>query len=179
MTALTKGRSIAFQFLTIGTLFAFMWTFLLPQEAIAQQKVQIPAGTAVLLKTNTTLTPEQLNVGDTVDLSVVSDIVVDGEVVIKAGATARGEITTSKENNFIGIAAKIGLAVRSVQAVDGTTVPLSGTKLVEGKDRMVLSIGLALVCCILFGLMKGGDAFLPAGTQIGTTIAATTTVTVQ
>lgn len=179
MIALRTRRGVAFQLVTVGTLLAFMWTFLLPHEAIAQQKVQIPVGTAVLLRTNTTLTPVQLKVGDTVELSVVSDVVVDGKVVIKAGAKARGEITTSKESNYIGIAAKMGLAVRSVQAVDRTTVPLSGSKLVEGKDKMVMSIGLSLVCCILFAVMKGGESSIPSGTQIECTVAGTTEVTVQ
>jgi hypothetical protein len=90
-----------------------------------------------------------------------------------------GEITASKDRNIIGIAAQIGFAVRSVQAVDETTVPVSGSKVVEGKDKMVASIGLTLVCCILFALMKGGDASISAGTQIETTVAATTTVTVK
>lgn len=179
MIGLMKRQGVIFQLLAIGTTLIFLWTFLLPHEALAQKKIKIPVGTVVLLRTNTTLSPKQLNVGDTVELSVVSDVVVDGEVVIEAGAKARGEITTSKDRNLIGIAAKMGLVVRGVQAVDGTTVPLSGSRIVEGKDKMVMSIGLALVCCILFALMKGGEAEIASGTQIECTVAGTTEVTVQ
>jgi len=176
MITLTKRRGFAFQLLTAGTLFAFMWMFLLPHGSIAQQKVEIPVGTTVVLKTNTTLAPEQLKVGDTVELSVVSDVIIDGKVVIKAGDRARGEITSSKDRNLIGIPAKIGVTIRSVQAVDGTTIPLSGSKLSEGKNKMLPSIGLSLICCVLFALMKGGEASLPAGTQIEATVAAATPV---
>ncbi len=179
MITLTKKRWLAFQLIAMGTLFAFVWMFCIPHEAIAQQKVEIPVGTVVVLITNTTLSPEHLNIGDTVDLSVVSDVIVDGQVVIAAGAKARGEITASKTKNLIGIAAKIGLAVQSVQAVDGTTIIMSGNKLSEGKSKMVASIGLSLICCILFALMKGGEASLPAGTQIEATVPATTSVTIQ
>jgi len=179
MITLTRKLSFAFQSLTIMTLLAFMWAFLLPHESIAQQKVETLTGTTVALITNTTLTPEQFKVGDAVELSVVSDVVVNGEVVIKAGAGAKGEITVSKERSYIGIAAKIGLAVKSVQAVDGTTIPLSGSKLSEGKDKMVMSIGLSIVCCILFALKKGGEAFIQAGTPVDATVSATTPVTVQ
>jgi len=175
MTASHRGNS-SFQLLTIVTLLAFMWAFLPPHEAIAQQQVRVPAGTQVLLRTTETLAPETLHVGDTVHLSVVSDVKVQGRVVIEAGAPALGEITESKKQNFIGIAGKLGLAVRSVEAVDGTTIALHGSKLVEGEDKMVISIGLALVCCILFGLMKGGEASLASGTQIQATVAATTEV---
>ena len=179
MITLTRKLSFAFQLLTIMTLLAFMWAFLLPHESIAQQKATIPVGTVVHLKTNTTLTPEQFQVGDAVELSVVSDVIVDGNVVIKTGAKAKGEITISKENNYIGIPAKIGLAVQSVQAVDETTIPLSGVKLSEGKSKMVPSIGLSLVCCILFALWKGGEAFLQAGTPVDATVSATTSVSLQ
>jgi len=156
-----------------------MWGTLLTHVAVAQEAVKVPSGTVVTLRTMTPLTPEQLNVGDLVILAVVSDVVVDGKVVIKAGAEARGEITSSKSRNMIGIAARIGLSVRSVTAVDGSTIPLFGTKLAEGKSKMTVSIGLSLVCCILFALMKGGDATIPAGTQIQATVAGTTSVQVS
>jgi len=61
-----------------------------------------------------------------------------------------------------------------VQAVDGTTVMLSGTKVVKGKDKMLTSIGLSLICCILFAGMKGGDASIAAGAPITCTVAITT-----
>lgn len=173
-----KKRSMLLELFTLVTLWMFFWVFVTPHPIIAQEKVQVPVGTAVILKTNSTLTPEMLNIGDTVELSVVSDVVVDGKVVIKAGSTARGEITASKDRNIIGIAAKIGLAVRSVQGVDGSTIALSGAKMVEGKDKMVTSIGLSLICCVLFALMKGGDATITTGTQIEASVAATTIITI-
>ena len=179
MIALTKGRSFVFQLLAVGTLFVFMWTFLLPHEAIAAREVRIPAGTVVILQTITTLTPEELRVGDTVDLMVVSDVFVDEKIAIGAGAKANGEITISRERNFIGIAGKIGLTIKSVQAVDGTMVLLSGRKISEGKDKMVMSIGLSLVCCILFALMKGGEVSLETDMQIEATVPVMTSVMIQ
>jgi hypothetical protein len=42
---------------------------------------------------------------------------------------------------------------------------------------MVVSIGLSLVCCILFALMKGGEATIPSGTMLegATTMAVDVT----
>lgn len=177
MITLIKVDSRLFKYFVSITIAAFVSTFVLPPEAIASPtEVRIPAGTVVLLKTNTTLVPSQLNPGDTISLSVVSDVVVDGNVVIAAGSSAKGEITNAKDRNMIGIAAEIGFSVRSVQAVDGSTVMLSGAKNISGKDKMILSIGLSLVCCILFGLMKGGDATIPSGTQIESIVASTTVI---
>ena len=157
-------------------LFIFFWTFIFPRQILAQEKVTIPAGTVVTLRTTSVIAPEQLNTGDLVTLTVVNDVVIDGKVVIASGAQAKGEIIDSRNRGMIGIAAKIGLSVRSVTAVDNTTVPLMGSKIVPGKDKMVLSIGLSLICCILFALMKGGDASIPAGAQIEAQVAGTTSV---
>lgn len=159
-------------------LVAFMFTVVFPAQSIAQDKVRISAGTVVTLKTNTTLSPKSLNVGDVVELTVVNDVVVDGHTVIAAGAKARGEITNAKERGMIGIPAELALSVKTVEAVDGSTISLYGAKVVEGKDKMLMSIGLALICCILFALMKGGEAQIPAGTQIQSEVAGTVEVEV-
>ena len=179
LPTIIKPETRLFKYLVRITIVAFVSAFVLPPEAIASPiEVKIPAGTTVILKTNTTLIPNSLNPGDTISLSVVNDVIVDGSVVIAAGAAAKGEITNAKDRGMIGIAAEIGFTIRSVQAVDGSTVMLSGAKNVSGKDKMVLSIGLALVCCILFAVMKGGDANIPSGTQIEAMVASTTTISI-
>jgi len=172
------SKSTLFKVFSSSVLFFFILTFVSPFNVLAQTKVQVPVGTVVTVKTNTLVSPEILNVGHTVYLSVVSDVIVDDKVVIKEGATAIGEVTVSRELNYIGIPAKIGIAVRSVQAVDGSTIIISGIKLVEGKDKMVVSIGLSLIC-FLFALIKGGEADIPAGTPILCPTSYTITVNVQ
>lgn len=173
------SRRLIFKTVSMISLACFACVLFLPCPGLAQQKVTIQAGTVVMLRTTTALTPESLNVGDVITLAVVSDVLVDGKVVIKAGAGARGEITEAKTRNLIGIPAKLGLSVRNVEAVDGTTIPVMGAKMVEGKSKMAVSIGLSLICCILFALMKGGEAVIPAGTQIQVEIAGTTVITVE
>lgn len=134
--------------------------------SISQCAETVPAGTLVPLSTVAPLNPELVAMGDTVMFVVARDVVVNSKVVIKAGATARGEVTASKNNNLIGIAGKMGIAAKSVEAVDGSTIMLTGSKNVDGKDKMVVSIGLSLICCVLFALMKGGDAEIPAGSEL-------------
>jgi hypothetical protein len=135
--------------------------------------IQVPPGTQIVVTTVADLKPDNLNVGDMVALTVVSDVVVNGKVIIKAGAAAQGEVVSSKKNNFIGIPGAIGVALRTVTTVDGKNIPISASKHVKGDDKMVVSIGLSLVCCILFALIKGGEATIPAGTQMnGTTTMA-------
>lgn len=132
----------------------------------AATTVQVPPGTAIMLTTAATLKADDLNVGDRVAFTVMQDVVVNGKVVIKAGATAFGEVVSSKKNNFLGIPGAIGVSLRTVTTADGKSVPISASKHVEGDDKMIVSIGLSLVCCILFALMKGGEAVIPAGTAV-------------
>jgi hypothetical protein len=172
MLRIFKRKRVLFRTTVIATMVAFLGSFNLSPMAFAG--VKISAGTPVIVAVNTVITPEAVNIGDAVELSVVSDVVVDGKVVIKAGARASGEVTVAKKSNYIGIPAEIGICVRSVQAINETTVMLSGSKIVKGKDQMFTSIGLSLICCILFAGMKGGDASIVVGTPITCTVAVTT-----
>jgi len=95
------------------------------------------------------------------------------------GAKAIADVMEAKSRNLIGIAAKLGIALRSVEAVDGSLIPITGSKVAAGKDKMVASIGLSLICCILFALMKGGDATIPSGTQINAIVAGSAKIQVE
>jgi hypothetical protein len=136
-----------------------------PAIALATNKT-IPAGTFILLRTTTTLTPDKFKVGDRVDLTVLSDVIVEGKVLVKAGTIAYGEISQSEEPGLFGKPGKLAVTLKSVSAADGTMVPISGNKVVEGKDKSTQSILLFLFLCVLFVFDKGGDAVIPAGTQL-------------
>lgn len=175
ISRMRESKSVAF--VASCTIVTMAWLTFVPTVALAET-ISLPAGTPVRLRVDTPIIPEGHNVGDRIGLTVSSDVVIDGNVVIAAGAEARAEIVQAKNRGMIGIPAKIGLSVRSVEAVDGTTIPLYATKVVEGKDKMVMSIGLSLICCILFALMKGGDATIPAGTEIIAETAGSISVTI-
>jgi hypothetical protein len=61
--------------------------------------------------------------------------------------------------------------IKSVTAVDGQQVILSGGTYQEGEDRQTLAIILGVVVCILFLTMKGKDAEIPAGYSVDGTVA--------
>lgn len=148
-----------------ATICMFVWSFVVPHAAFCRT-VEIPPMTSLQVATLTAIDPAAVNVGDQVSLQVTKEIKIDDVTVIKAGARVLARVTQAKEQGMIGIPAAVGLVLESVEAVDGTMIPISGSKNQEGKNKMVVSIGLALVCCILFALMKGGSAEIPAGTQI-------------
>lgn len=54
------------------------------------------------------------------------------------------------------------ISFRTASAVDGSDIIVSGSSRREGDDKMVESIGLGLVCCPLFLLMKGEEGIISA-----------------
>ena len=89
MISIRKQRSMAFSWITIVTLISFVWTFtLVTPVQVAAALVKIPAGTIVNVAPVSAITPELFTVGDPVQLTVVSDVSVNGKVVIAAGAEA-------------------------------------------------------------------------------------------
>jgi hypothetical protein len=141
-------------------------------EAAATVKVQIPVGTVVDLTFDTLVTPATAAVGQTVTLKVTNDVKVNGKVVIAAGTTATGEVVAEAKSGAIGKEASISVTAKQVAAVDGTVVPLSGTKAVSGEGHETSSIVITLLCCILGLLQHGGKAEIPAGSTLRTTVAA-------
>lgn len=147
------------------TLCMVVWTFGMPHAAFSRA-IEVPSMTSLLVATTQTINPSAINIGDRIPLLVVSDVKIDGVTVIAVGARAMARITQAKDAGMIGIPAAVGLALESVEAVDGTIIPISGSRIQEGKDKMFLSIGLSLICCLLFALTKGGAAEIPMGSEI-------------
>jgi len=119
----------------------------------------IPAGTAVQLRLNQTISGKTAQTGSFVSLSVVNPVVINGETLIQAGAQAEGQVSNAKKANIIGSPGSIGITVTNVTAADGTKIPLQGMASQDGEDRMVMSVIIGLLCIFGF-LQKGGEGSL-------------------
>jgi hypothetical protein len=159
-------KSSSFRLTVALTLLSFL-ALIAPPLRAQGTTVRVPAGTSIMLTTVTALDPAGLHVGDPVNLNVASDVVIGGKVVFKAGAAARGEITSASKRGMVGAADKVALKVLSVDAVDGTAVAVSANKVTEGESKVALAVILGLVCLPLLFVVKGGAASIPAGSSIG------------
>jgi hypothetical protein len=162
----------------IAALSTFAWHFLFFPAAAFAATVAVPVGTVVQVVFNNPVDPATVAPGQTVMLSVVNPVVIGGVTVIQAGAPVLGEVTAAEQSGSVGKPAKIGVALRQVTAVDGTNIPLSGQKQMEGQNKQTTSLVVTILCCVLGLLMKGGTATIPAGSQLQATTMAPVTVTV-
>lgn len=165
--------------IVILTLFVYLTVLFVHENVVAQSKITIPAGTVVSMRVTQEISPKLYKTGDHVNLPVVYDIIIDDHIVIKAGAIVKAEITQSKARGAVGQPAKMGITIQRVEAVDGTIIPLYGAKVVEGSSSVTSAIVVTILCCVLGLLIKGGDAIIPAGTEIQSEVAGTMQVTVS
>ncbi len=132
-----------------------------------QAAATVKAATPLSIELIDSVHSDNLTAGSGVMGRVVADVVVDGRVVIAAGAPAMGKVASRTESNIAGVPGEIMIRFDTVQAVDGSQIPLSNsTHFRKGKSQMGASIGIALLCCILAILIKGEEAVIPAGTAV-------------
>lgn len=136
------------------------------------QKVKVQMGTLMDLVFDPAVSGDTSALGQTVTLRVVNAVVVEGKTVIAAGAPAVGEVQSAKKRGMIGSAGSLVVAAKNTTAVDGTFVPLTGTKAIDGKSKVTSAVVVTILCCVLGLLMKGGKAEIPAGTSMRASVAA-------
>jgi hypothetical protein len=142
--------------------------------------VVLRAGSSITLETMHTLRSDQVQVGQTIDFRVRADVKVDGKTVVRAGSIAKGQVIRAQRARGIGREGFVEVQIRSVEAVDGQEIPLSGGNLyAEGDDKQTLSILLGVFVCILFLTMKGDNAEVPAGFQVNPTVASNMNIQVE
>ncbi|HSJ68282.1 MAG TPA: hypothetical protein VK921_11425 [Anditalea sp.] len=134
--------------------------------------VTIPSGTVIPLENANEINSATLVAGQTMDFFVRQDIKVDGTTVVKRGSLARGQVVRVQKAKGLGKEGFVEVEIRSVQAVDGSEILLTGARLFEeGDDRQTAAILLGVLVCILFLTMKGKDAVIPKGYAVDARVA--------
>lgn len=159
---------------TLGLVLSFwaMWltNFSLPASAAYSAiagKVKLSSGTPVALRLPVSLNSATAKQGDVVNFEVARNVEVEGKVLIAQGALATGEVASVEKRGILGEPAKLMVNLRSAKAVDGKEVPLRATLSQEGKNKQLTAILVGLILCILgLFLIKGGEAVVPAGTEV-------------
>jgi hypothetical protein len=126
------------------------------------------------------ITSEFMQVGQTVDLKVTTDVKIDGQVVIPAGSIAKGLVSRASKPKALGKEGNIEIQVKSVKAIDGQEIPLSSNALYkEGEDKQTLAILLGLLVCILCLFITGKNAVIPTGTSLTANVASNAEINVK
>ncbi len=132
---------------------------------IYAEQVVLPIGTQVYLEPGELITSKrgESNPGEIVPAQVWRNVVVDGYVVIKAGAPAIARISDIKRRNIAGKKGQLKVAAISARGVDGQDILLDGGYNEEGKSRVALSVSLFLLVAWPLIFIPGKNATLGPG----------------
>lgn len=155
---------------------AFVLASICAPTSHAQNQVTLKAGTPVSLVTVGNVSSKDAVSGSVIDFKVVSDVIAEGKVVIPAGTIAKGQVSNVSKASALGKGGELSVSVSTINAIDGSLVPLSGSTVsASGKDK----VGLAVVCglCTLVGfLITGEQAEVPAGAQAQAVVMSNTEI---
>lgn len=128
------------------------------------------AGSLVAVRLTDTLVASKVRPGDTFALTLAAPMIVDGQVLLPAGAPGVGHIVQSSGPGLGGKGAKLVVSADYL-AAPGGRVPLQGMQLTgTGKDKSLMadlaSLGgwVSMPLSLVGFAVTGGDIEIPAGT---------------
>jgi hypothetical protein len=147
--------------------------------ALSVFAVTLPKGTKIRLEFVDGLSSKTARVGDEVLFRVVDDVLVNGEVVIRKGTEATGNVTRVDRGRRFGVNARVTIDIRDIGAVDGTRVPVSdrksGKKTGGGTDKAAIAAGAGVLVLGPIGL---GLGYFVTGKEVAVKPGSTMTTTV-
>jgi hypothetical protein len=132
----------------------------------ASASASLPANTPVIVALSGSLSSSANKVGDTFPLSVVQDVVKNGQVVIPRGTRAVGEVVWRTGKGGFGKSGKLEIAVRHIE-LGGQRLPVTGKFRQDGKGNTVGAVaGVAIAGLVGGFLIKGKAGVIPHGQEI-------------
>lgn len=133
--------------------------------------ITIPSLTVVSVEIMVDLGSKISKSGDVFPIRLAAPIVIDGRIVVPAGATGMGEVIHAKRSGGMGAAGELVLAARYVE-VDGRRLKLrslqfgiSGRSSIETVNTInIASAASPLPIGVVGFFIKGKQANVPAGT---------------
>jgi hypothetical protein len=144
---------------------------------ISGPRVVLPAGTRVRLRTTAPLSSKRGKPGDPVPLEVMRDVKVGDLLAVAKHTPVEAKLAQVRHAGHALRNGSLLIEVKSVDAVNGDAVPVSGNKkekgdasrTIEGYTDTVLSMGFLTPLLII---AKGDEAILPKGTEVDALVAS-------
>lgn len=131
-------------------------------SATAPAELFAPRDTEIVLEMLDTVSSKTHARGDTFRMRVAAPLVVDGQVLVPAGAPVHGEVVHAAGTRFGGEAGELILAARHVE-LDGRRIPLRAFQTGLGRNRERLAATVLVVASPAVLLVRGKHVEIAAG----------------
>ena len=144
-------------------------------SAGTENNIVIRRGTEVLLKVMEKIKSNKVSEGQTIQF-LVERAVKDakGFTMIEQGAFAYGTITEAASAGMFGTGGKLAFSIDSVEAFNGITVPLTGSKDNVGSNSTGAVVASTLLISPLALFFRGANAVIQPGTIVRAYVAKNT-----
>ena len=136
-----------------------------PTSPAEPAKVTLKEGTDVNLKLAQTLSSKTATTGDSVELVLDQDLIVDNALVAKKGSRAVATVSNAKKAGMAGKGGELNLRLEYLKAGD-TRVKLRGTQAKNGDNKTGATVGLVLAFGVLGFMKHGKQAEVKEGTPV-------------
>lgn len=139
----------------------------LPRDAVLQgNEVVIPDGTEFTVITTDEISSKTANEDDPINLKVMEDVRINGQVVIAKDTLVKGVVAAAKKSGMLGRGGSLGIRIESTTTVDGQKLKLRSAKGKEGDNKTGTTVALVVLFGPLGFLKKGKNAIIKSGTPI-------------
>src|SRR3954466_14707847 len=97
--------------------------FVLVTLGVLASAETVPAGTRIIVRTDSQINSATAHVGQSFHATLVKDLVVNGKTVAKAGAPAKGKITYAKSSGRLHAPGQVTIRLTSIELRNGKTLP--------------------------------------------------------
>jgi hypothetical protein len=136
-----------------------------PATPAESAKLTLKEGTDVNLKLAQALSSKTATAGDSVELVLDQDLIVDNALVAKKGSRALATVSNAKKAGMAGKGGELNLRLEYLKAGD-TKVKLRGAQAKNGDNKTGATVGLVLAFGALGFLKHGKQAEVKEGTPV-------------
>lgn len=116
-------------------LIALAFTALALTSPAFAKTLKVAEDTSINLELLDSVSSSTSGQGQVVNFRVLEDIRVGRDVVIEKGAKAKALVTFVDRRADFGKGGKVAFMFKSVKAVDGTNIPITGAVTISGEDK--------------------------------------------
>lgn len=136
-----------------------------PATPAEPAKVTLKEGTDVNLKLAQALSSKTAATGDSVELVLDQDLIVDNALVAKKGSRAVATVSNAKKAGMAGKGGELNIRLEYLKAGD-TRVKLRGVQAKNGDNKTGATVGLVVAFGVLGFMKHGKQAEVKEGTPV-------------